>query len=91
MDVPGYKFHEGACIYGHNIATTYGKTRFECTALCDAEAACMAIEIGVNHGGVHTGIAVGTCFLQSVPDLSVATPGYSGYDWNVDVYVKLPR
>jgi len=88
MDVPGYKFHEGACIYDNDISITYGKTRFECTALCDAEAACMAIEIGVNHGGFRTGIPVGKCFLQSVPDLSV---GCSGYDWNVDVYVKLPR
>ena len=88
MDVPGYKFHEGACIYDNDISITYGKTRFECAALCDAEAACMAFEVGVNHGGaLGTRIAVGNCFLQSVPDFSVC----SGYDWNLDLYVKLPR
>jgi len=81
--VTGYKYTPQACVSFHNIGSKLtGKTASQCATLCNAEASCVAFEVGVDYGG--SGYNVGDCLLNDASDSS----GCAGKSVNLDLYVR---
>jgi hypothetical protein len=49
--LPKYTQHEGRCVRGNNIKHFADKSPEQCATICEATAACVGFEYGVDYGG----------------------------------------